>query len=206
MSDKPDDQPSRVSAGPQRNDETHKAILDAAEELLTLGGAAAVTYEAVARRARAGKPTLYRWWPNKFLLLVEVYDRRKKARMSAPDTGSLIGDLGAFLAELWAFWRQGSGQAFTAMIVAAQSSDEARAALNGYFANELGSPLVGIIERARQRGEMAPTQSAASVREAVFAACWFRLLTGRLVDADIPALVTTMVDGLASRPERQDPI
>ena len=29
---------------------------------------------------------------------------------------------------------------------------------------------------------------------------------GRLVDADIPALVTTMVDGLASRPERQDPI
>jgi AcrR family transcriptional regulator len=199
MADHDDDLKPRVSAGPQRNDATHQAILDAAEELLAEGGVAAVTYEAVARRARAGKPTLYRWWPNKFQLLVEVYDRRKKARLADVDTGSLTGDLTVFLAALWAFWREGSGETFAAMIVAAQSSDDARAALNGYFDGELRSPLSSIIERARARGDIAATLPARRVREAVFALCWFRLLTGRLDDRDIPDVVSTIVAGLAAQ-------
>jgi AcrR family transcriptional regulator len=196
-----DDGPSRVSAGPLRNDATHKAILDAAEDLLASGGVAAVTYEAVARRARAGKPTLYRWWPDKFQLLVEIYDRRKKAAMRTIDTGSFSGDLEAFLRDLWAYWKSGGGEAFAAMIVAAQSSDEARNALNGYFANEERSPLAGIVANARRRGDIAETMETASVREAVFAWCWFRLLTGRLDEVDIPGIVAAMVGGLAARPD-----
>src|SRR5690554_2407569 len=63
----------RVSIGARRSPETETAILDAAEALLREGGLAGFSIEGVARRARAGKPTIYRWWPNKTRLLLDVY-------------------------------------------------------------------------------------------------------------------------------------
>ena len=87
----------RASIGSHRNPESHAAILDAAAALLAEHGYAGVTFEAVARRAGAGKPTLYRWWPNKAALLIEVYDREKvameAARPTLPDPQEDFADL-----------------------------------------------------------------------------------------------------------------
>ena len=75
--EQPDDSDERRrSIGSRRNPETQEAILEAAEALLLEGGVAGFSIEAVARRARAGKPTIYRWWPNKTALLLEVNGKR----------------------------------------------------------------------------------------------------------------------------------
>ena len=49
----------RKSIGARRNPDSADAILDAAEAVLAEAGYAGFSIEAVARRARAGKPAFY---------------------------------------------------------------------------------------------------------------------------------------------------
>src|SRR4051794_14503745 len=51
--------------GRPRSEKARRAIMDAASELLAEGGPGALTMEAVAARAGVGKPTVYRWWPDR---------------------------------------------------------------------------------------------------------------------------------------------
>lgn len=190
---------SRRSCGPRRSEETHRAVLDAAEALLAEHGPAAVTFEAVARRAGAGKPTLYRWWRNRTALLLEIYDRRKYETLPSVDTGALASDLVAMMTGLWRFWRETSaGRAFAAVIAEAQLDDDAREALAERF-SEPNFPLRPLFERALARGDLATPEEARALREFVVAMNWLRLLTGRLDAADVPGLVTALL-GPRARP------
>ena len=90
------DETARRSIGARRNPASQEAILDAAEAIMREEGLAGFSIEAVARRARAGKPTIYRWWPNRTALMLDVYKRFKNVR-AFPDTGTLRGDLVGFL-------------------------------------------------------------------------------------------------------------
>ena len=51
--------------GRPRSPQVRDAILGAARALLQESGIGSVTMEAVAERAGVGKPTVYRWWPNR---------------------------------------------------------------------------------------------------------------------------------------------
>ena len=57
----------RYTGGPgsNRDPRAHAEALRAAVELVAELGYAKVSMEAIAKRAGVGKPTLYRWWPNK---------------------------------------------------------------------------------------------------------------------------------------------
>lgn len=69
-------------------------ILDATLHLLLEVGYDRLTMDAVARRARASKATLYRRWESKPSLVVDAMVRAKQApSVSEHDTGSLRGDL-----------------------------------------------------------------------------------------------------------------
>ena len=70
----------RRSIGSARNPQSQEAILEAAEAIFADEGYAGFSIEAVARRAKAGKPTIYRWWPSKAHLLLDVYTRQKAPR------------------------------------------------------------------------------------------------------------------------------
>ena len=85
----------RTSIGAQRNPASEEAILKAAEEILVESGLGAFSIEAVAKRAKAGKPTIYRWWPSKAVLLLDVYHRQKTVPMS--DTGKVEEDIFLFV-------------------------------------------------------------------------------------------------------------
>ena len=85
--------PSRRSIGAVRNSEAHRSILAAAAEILNESGYAGFTIEAVARRAGASKPTIYRWWTGKAALIMEVYELDRKEALSVSDRGSLEREL-----------------------------------------------------------------------------------------------------------------
>jgi AcrR family transcriptional regulator len=123
---------ARRSIGAQRNPESEKAILRAARDLLAEEGLAGFSIEAVARRAHAGKPTIYRWWPDRTRLLLAVYSEFKE-QMAGFDTGSLEGDVRAFLTNLLDFWRDSpAGPVFRSILAESQSDPEASAAFAEY--------------------------------------------------------------------------
>ncbi|RUX27508.1 TetR/AcrR family transcriptional regulator [Mesorhizobium sp. M2A.F.Ca.ET.042.01.1.1] len=186
----------RKSIGAKRNPESADAIIEAAEAVLREAGYAGFSIEAVARRARAGKPTIYRWWPSKAALLIEIYQRQK--HVETPDTGNVEDDLAGFLENLFAHWRDTpSGNIYRSLIAEAQS-DEAAATVLAEYSRERRSHTGRIIERAKARGEVAADVDAGIVADLIASYAWRHLLTGRLDedDAAIRAAVGYITRGI----------
>jgi AcrR family transcriptional regulator len=81
-------------ARPRVEGDREDEILEATLELLLDVGYDRLTLDAVARRARASKATLYRRWADKPSLVVDAMVRAKHApHIQSHDTGSLRGDL-----------------------------------------------------------------------------------------------------------------
>jgi AcrR family transcriptional regulator len=194
MTDQATDETARRSIGARRNPASQEAILDAAEAILREEGIAGFSIEAVARRARAGKPTIYRWWPNRTLLMLEVY-RRIKNQRAFPDTGTLRTDLIAFLQnQLLGFWKDGlNGTVYRAIIAEAQSDPEAARALYEYQA-ERKQVAVEMVDRAKARGEIPAEANGGLIVDMIVSFAWHQLLIGR-VDEAIGA-IEGVVDGV----------
>lgn len=56
-----------------------------------------LSIEAVARRAGVGKTAIYRRWPSKYEMVLDLVSRAGVQVADAPDTGTLRGDVLAFL-------------------------------------------------------------------------------------------------------------
>lgn len=174
----------RTSIGSQRNPASQEAILQAAEDILVEGGFGAFSIEAVARRAHAGKPTIYRWWPSRAALLLDVYQRQKYdasgTNTIAPDTGSIEGDVFTLLSGLFNYWYTGhAGDVFRSVIAEAQSDPTTRQALAAYMEDryDQGGEM---FRRAKARGEVADWVEPKLAMEIVTSFAWQRLLTDRL--------------------------
>ena len=181
----------RTSIGSRRNPETAAAVLAAARELLIERGYAGFSVEEVARRAGAGKPTIYRWWPTKADLFVTLYGAEKTAAIPVPDLGRVVDDLTRYTASLWRFWRTNpAGGAFRGLIAEAQTSEAALVALRVKFLPERLEPLRTIFGRAVERNEL----NAADLEDRIalwVGFNWFRLLTGH-IDEDVQAITRAM--------------
>ena len=177
----------RASIGARRSPETEAAVKAAARELLAEKGYAGFSIEEVARRAGAGKPTIYRWWPNKAELFIAIYGVEKDAAIPVPDEGSLRADLLRYTKDLWRFWSEdAAGRVFRGLIAEAQTSEDALAALRFKFMPErLASPRRMFV-RAAERGEFSSDEIDDRL-ELWVGFNWLHVLTDRLSE-DEPSL------------------
>lgn len=197
IADTDDTDDRRRSIGARRNPETEQAILSAAEAIMVEVGIAGFSIEAVAKRARAGKPTIYKWWPSKSALLLDVYHRRKPATVHM-DTGTVEGDVFAFLTGVFAHWDGGAGDIFRFVIAEAQRDQTAAEALNAYAA-ERRIQSGEIFRRGIARGELADHIDVGLCADMLAGFIWQRLLTGRIErdPQQVRQVASQMVRGLS---------
>jgi AcrR family transcriptional regulator len=62
------------SSGPKRNMESKSLIVEAALSILETQGYTKFSIEKVARTAGVGKQTIYRWWPTKPELILDIFN------------------------------------------------------------------------------------------------------------------------------------
>ncbi|MFL6157870.1 MAG: TetR/AcrR family transcriptional regulator [Marmoricola sp.] len=145
----------RTSTRPRVEGEREDEILDATVDLLIEAGYDRLTMDAVAKKARASKATLYRRWETKASLVVEALIRAKQApHIGDHDTGSLRGDLISTFCG-----NEGVNENATKVmgsVITALSTDPEFADL---FRDKFIAPKVAvtaaIYDRAQQRGEIA---------------------------------------------------
>jgi AcrR family transcriptional regulator len=137
---------------PRVTGERESEILDACVVELLENGYDRLTMDAVARRARAGKATLYRRWQSKQSLVVDAVIRSKRTdQRPAPDTGSLKGDLMA----LWSGHGSVEGSRVLGVVLTAlQTDDEFAAVFRTRFLAPKVATAAEVYERARARGEL----------------------------------------------------
>lgn len=122
-------------------------------DLLGEAGYARLTMEQVAARASVSKDSLYRRFPDKLALVTDALAHRARAVPEVPDTGSLPGDMRAFLRALLAS-RNSAARALAGVSSEIVTNPELRQAWH----RGLGGMLTGcareIITRAAARGEL----------------------------------------------------
>jgi AcrR family transcriptional regulator len=78
-------------------DDVTAAVRTAVFAELAAVGYGRLSIEGVARRAKVGKPAIYRRWPSKQAMVVALVSEIATVELGPPDTGSLRGDIRAFL-------------------------------------------------------------------------------------------------------------
>lgn len=151
--------------GPRRRGEVlEAAILDATIAELTEIGYWQLTMEGVAARARTGKASLYKRWPNRAELVVAALRHHGGPPLATPtDTGSLRGDVLSLL-------RRGAkslnglfGEAARGLMAESLTSPENTANVRAHMFTSRNRLMREILERAAARGEIRPDAINAQV-------------------------------------------
>lgn len=127
-------------------------IIQAAMDELEEVGYAGLTMEAVARRAGAGKASLYRRWPSRIELAIEVAYRLSEDPALPPEPSSLRDDLRVTMHAVANQFTGPIGEVMRGAI--AESLAAPQSARVADLARGKGSDLLRtIVARARARGE-----------------------------------------------------
>jgi AcrR family transcriptional regulator len=130
------------------------AIRAAAMELLSEVGYTRLSMEKVASRAGVSKASLYLRWPNKEALAFDALRHRARPVPEVPDTGSLPGDMRAFLRGLLRTRRE-AGRALAGVSSEIAANPPLRKAWHMGLGGMLTGCLRQILTRAAERGELS---------------------------------------------------
>ncbi|MDX1649476.1 MAG: TetR/AcrR family transcriptional regulator [Myxococcota bacterium] len=184
------------SAGRPRSEEAHQAILQATLELLSEVGYSALTVEGVATRAGVGKATIYRRWPSKLPLVVEAFGQLPG--FEDVDTGSLEGDLKAMLRSYLELFHKSPLPAVLPSLAGERASNPELAQLFGPVMRGRREPLMRVLERGRDRGELPADLDLGLASELLVGPIAVRLFfTGRSLHPDlVDPIVDLALEGL----------
>ncbi|MGW0227418.1 TetR/AcrR family transcriptional regulator [Actinopolymorpha singaporensis] len=128
-------------------------VLRAALEVLDEHGLPGFTMEAVARRANAGKATLYRYWQSAGALLVDAMDATFQP-FPVPDTGRVETDVAQLLTAFVRLLEETPFPRLLAAFVDAAERDPALATLHADLTERRREPVLVVLDRARERGQL----------------------------------------------------
>jgi AcrR family transcriptional regulator len=190
--------PTRPRTGNRRNPLLHQAIIAAATEVLAKEGPTRFTIEAVAKLARCGKPTIYRWWPSRPALLLEVYEHRVEQELVAHEAKDLAKDLAAHLRQVWRLWRtECLGSLFRLILSEMILEKEGARYLREVFIPRRQAFTAIAFQAAKDRGEIPPETDIKFLIDLLYGYSLFRLITDQIDDDQIPDRIGATIAKLA---------
>ncbi|WP_089913927.1 TetR/AcrR family transcriptional regulator [Leifsonia sp. 21MFCrub1.1] len=189
------DTPSR-RVGRPRDDDRESRILAVVNALLAERGYDGVSFEEVARRAGASKPTLYRRWATKREMVVAALKAGPARRedTDAIDTGSLRGDLLALCRRLLTTLRSADGQTALALLQAGFEDPELGETIERTVGPTGARLPAEVVAAAVRRGELPEGVDPFPFEEITGSVLLLRRLNGlATTDAYLEALVDTIL-------------
>ena len=177
-------------------------MLAAAGDVLRSEGYAGLTMERVAADSGVAKTTLYRTWPTKAALCMDLYLDVAERELRDPDTGDVAVDLKTIAETVINLQKRTvAGPAFIGLIAEAQISPDTRSAFLAEFAEKRRELTRLVLRRGIERGEIQPDTDIDLVIDVIGGATMFRLLQGHapLTKRFSDALVDMVLTGCQSR-------
>jgi AcrR family transcriptional regulator len=186
--------------GRPRSVEADQAIVGATMAVLMEDGYRGLRMEAVVARSGVGKATLYRRYGSKEELVAHVV-RRLSQGITAPDTGSLLGDWEALAEAVLSAARTTNSAVFLPRLLAESAGDPE---LHRIFYENLVQPrrtaTREVLERAVERGELRDDLDLELAMDVLVGPIIYRLLLsgGDVEQLPTPAeLLELLMRGLA---------
>jgi AcrR family transcriptional regulator len=140
--------------GRPRSEHARMAILRSTLKLLGENGFSALTIEAVAAHANVGKATVYRWWPNKAVLIADAFASSTTRKLHFPDTGFVRTDMSQQMRQLIKVFRSPRGRIVSAILGGGQSDRDLIAAFRERFLWPRRREAYATLRRGILRGEL----------------------------------------------------
>ena len=135
--------------------------------------------EGVAARSGVAKTTVYRRWPTKAALCVDLYLDVAGRELRDPDTGDVARDLKAIAQTVVSLQKRTvAGPAFVGLIAEAQIAPATCGEVLAGFAEKRRELTRAVLRRAIERGQIRPETDVDLVIDIIGGATTFRLLQG----------------------------
>jgi AcrR family transcriptional regulator len=151
-------------------------VLDAARALLEEGGYPDATIEAIAARSGVAKTTIYRRWPNRTALVVDLLVEMSTATVPPPAGKDPLLALRIELRQAAAVADALEGQLVGSLLGEAQHDPEVRAALLQGIFHPRREASAKVIRQAQASGALRRDVSPYVVTDLLFGPLFFRML------------------------------
>jgi AcrR family transcriptional regulator len=188
--------------GRPRSQQARRAVLGAARALVEKSGYPAATIEAIAARSGVAKTTIYRWWPDRPALLVDLL-----AEISAEAVPLAAGGdpMKALQTELRLIAEAGDmllGQLFSSLLAEAQHDREVRAALIDRLFDPRRKAMARVVRKAQEIGVIRGDVPASLVVELLVGPLFVRMFVRHepLTSRFAGHVFEQVLEGLAPHP------
>lgn len=164
--------------GRPRSEAARIAILRAAHQILMEDGLGRLTVEAVAERARVGKPTIYRYWRNAQELAMAAFLADPAPAQAMDDAGAARGRLQAQMNHLLDTFDTVRGRQIALTMAAADPESELAKAFRTRIMLQCREEGRSILTEAESRGEVHLTAGIETILDLIYAPVFYRLLVG----------------------------
>lgn len=188
------DGPSRKSRGRPRSDRVHRAILDAAREMLIADGYTKLRLEHVAARAGVGKATIYRRWATKEALALELVMELASPHIAIADTGDTREELlAATMNALRAITETPFGPVIRALLSQIAINPGLGDPFRATVVQGRREEIARVVERGMARGDLRRDAPVDLATELLVGPVYFRLMFGGQLDAEFAGRIVDAV-------------
>ena len=188
-------------AGRPRDPHVDEVLFKAAYEVFLERGYQHASLSEVARKAGVGTPAIYRRWPTKAALAIDIVERESGPE-PIPDTGSIRRDLARFFRMRLQTWgRPLSHQVVLPLVLEAQADSELGRQIRRRFLGYRQSGVEARLQKAIKTGELRADTNPARLADMLNGPITIALLFGQELPHESEAryLVNKLLDGFATR-------
>ncbi|WP_285030365.1 TetR/AcrR family transcriptional regulator [Mycolicibacterium sp. lyk4-40-TYG-92] len=174
----------------RRDDALLSAIRDATWAELTDHGYAGVTFEGVARRAKTGKPVLYRRYRSRAQMVTDALPTLRTTPFDVTSSKNLRDDILVMVKSLVTQWQQIGLDTYRKLI--AEADEATLETFQTKVAAQSDHTIRRALDAARDRGEIGPARIADRVATSILALMRNELLFAHNTIA--PSMLAELVD------------
>src|SRR5438477_4068748 len=167
---------SRKGRPPSEIAASHVAILDTVCAVLQEKSVRDLTMEEVARRAKVGKPTLYKWWPTKATLVLAMLCERMAPNLEKPMGQTAAESLRLRVRRLIDAFNGPFGKIVAGLIAEGQSEPAILKKFFDRWVSPRRTATIADLHRGKNAGELRSETEPELLNDAIFGAIYYRLL------------------------------
>jgi len=167
---------ARKGRPPSETAASHAAIMDAVYALLQKKSVRDLTMEEVAKRAKVGKPTLYKWWPTKATLVLAMLCERMAPSLEKPVGLTAEESLRLRVRRLIDAFNGPFGPIVAGLVAEGQSDPAIRQAFFDRWVSPRRTATIADLQRAKDTGELRGQTEPELLNDSIFGAIYYRLL------------------------------
>src|SRR6266487_1100995 len=168
--------PTRKGRPPSEMAASHAAIIDAVYDLLQEKSVRDLTMEEVAKRAKVGKPTLYKWWPTKAALVLAMLCERMAPNLEKPTGLSAEESLRFRVRRLIDAFNGPFGKIVAGLIAEGQSEPAILQEFFDGWVRPRRNATIADLQRSKNAGELRSETEPELLNDAIFGAIYYRMV------------------------------